>query len=297
MIACSWKHVLQVRMPVSRGLAILFAAVLTFISVPAASKGQALNCTGTSASGNPAAQEEIDKGVELYKNARYADAISHLQRATDLAPCMTKARSYLATAQAQDVVPALNTPENLKIAEQAIANFKLVLALDPHDVDSLKQVAGIYYSTKRLDEARDWQKKVLAEDPHDAEAAYTIGVIDWNQAHLNALNALEKVGLEDDGEGNAQAAPEVLALIKQQNADLVAEAIQYLAQALADRPNYDDAMAYINLVYRRKADIDYDNPGLRREDIETAKEWSRKAMLTRKDNQAQKLTQDDPSQP
>lgn len=259
--------------------------------------GQTLNCTGTTASENPAAQEEIDQGVELYKNARYAEAISHFQRATDLAPCMTDARSYLATAQAQEVIPALNTPENLKIAEQAIANFRLVLAQDPHDVNSLKQIAGIYYSTKRFDDARDWQKKVLAEDPHDPEAAYTIGVIDWNQAHMNALNTLENVRLEDDGEGNVQAAPEVLADIKRQNADLIAEAMQYLSQAIADRPDYDDAMSYMNLVYRRKADVDFENPALREQDIANAKEWMRKAMLTRKSNQLQRSKEDDPSQP
>lgn len=247
--------------------------------------------------GNPAAEEEIARGIELFKNARYADAISHFQRATDLAPCMTTARSYLATAQAQNVVPALDTPDNLKVAEQAIANFQLVLAENPHDVNGLKQVAGIYYNTKRLDQAREWQKKVLDEDPHDANAAYTIGVIDWTKAHMNALNALKNIGLQDDGEGNAQAGSEVLAIIKQQNTDLVAEAMEYLQQALADRPNHADAMAYMNLVYRRKADTDYDNPALRNEDIAMAKQWATKSMQTREENEKRNQAQSDQARP
>ena len=292
LFGVSWRvHLIdarQVRMSRSRFPWIALAALAIFTSVAELSLGQSPDCLGTTSSDNPASRNEIDQGVEAYKNARYAEAISHFDKATNLAPCLIMARVYLATAQAQNVVPGLNTPDNMKIAEEVIANFQLALAQSPHDVNSLKQVAAIYLSTKKLDEAREWQKKVLAEDPHDAEAAYSIGVIDWTKAHLNVLNALTAVALNDDGEGNTQVAPEVLAAIKQQNTDLIAEAMQYLAQAIADRPNYADATAYMNLVYRRKADTDYDNPMLRNEDILLAKEWGKKAMQTRKQDEERK---------
>ena len=277
-----------------RTLLVVAGSISVLASI---SPAQTLNCLGTSASDNPEARGEITQGVDAYRSARYSEAISHFERATNLAPCLTMARSYLATAQAQSVVPALNSPENLKIAEQAISNFQIVLAQNPHDVNSLKQVAGIYFSIKKLENAREWQKKVLAENPHDYEASYTIGVIDWTLAHQNVQKALSTVGLQDDGEGNTAAPPDVLDALKQQNTDLIAEAMQYLTQAIADHPNYDDAMAYLNLVYRRKADIDYDNLALRNGDIEQAREWRRKAMLTRKENEEQKLSQPDPSQP
>jgi len=51
------------------------------------------------------------------------------------------AKSYLATALAQNVVPGLNTEENMKTAQQAISIFQEVLAKDPSDINSLKQVA------------------------------------------------------------------------------------------------------------------------------------------------------------
>lgn len=274
-----------------RPLLTAFALLLTAGSLSA----QQLNCMGTSASDNPAARDEVIKGVEQYKNARYADAISHFERATNLAPCMTQARAYLATAEAQNVVPGLDTPENLKMAEMAIANFHLVLEQNPDDVNSLKQVAGIYFSTKKLDDAREWQKKVLAEDPHDPEAAYTIGVIDWTEAHANVLHALSAINLMDDGEGNTQALPEVHALLQQQNSGLIEEGLRYLTQAITDRPDYSDAMAYLNLIYRRKADIDYVNPVLREQDVAIAKEWSRKGMQARKQEEEKNLTE--PAQP
>ena len=103
--------------------------------------------------------------------------------------------------------------------------------------------------------------------------------------------------MQDDGVGNAKAAVDVLERIKQQNSALVEEALQYLSHAIDSHPNYDDAMAYLNLVYRRKADLDYDNPALRDEDVAKAQEWARKAMQTRKENEEEKNASPDSAQP
>jgi len=178
------------------------------------------------------ARDQLNKGVDAYKSARYEEAIGHFQKATELDPSLPMAKSYLATALAQNVVPGLDTPENLNTAQQAINIFQDVLSKDPADVNSLKQVAGIYFSIKKLDDAKVWQKKVLAVDPKDPEAAYTVGVIDWTQAHLNALHALVPEGVTDDGEGNVKAPKKVMEVLKQENAPLVDEALQYLNQAI-----------------------------------------------------------------
>ena len=231
-----------------------------------------------------AARDQLNKGVEAYKGARYEEAIDHFQKATQLDPSLPMAKTYLATALAQNVVPGMDTPENLKTAQQAISIFQEVLAKDPSDVNSLKQIAGIYYSIKKFDDAKLWQKKVLAVDPKDPEAAYTIGVIDWTLAHENALKELQGAGSNDDGEGNAKAPKKAMETIKTENASLVEEGLQYLNQAVANRANYDDAMAYLNLIYRRKADLDFGNDGARKDDVAKAEEWRTKAMGTRKAN-------------
>jgi tetratricopeptide (TPR) repeat protein len=235
-----------------------------------------------------AARDQLNKGVDAYKSARYEEAIGHFQKATQLDPTLPMAKSYLATALAQNVVPGLDTPDNMKNAQQAIGIFQEVLLKDPTDVNSLKQIAGIEFSIKKLDEAKAWQKKVLAVDPKDAEAAYTVGVIDWTQAHENALKVLLPAGINDDGEGNAKAPKNVMAPLKAQNAPLVDEGLRYLSQAVVNRANYDDAMAYLNLIYRRKADVDWGNEAARRDDIAKADEWRTKAMGTRKSNEEKK---------
>jgi len=235
-----------------------------------------------------AARDQLNKGVDAYKSARYEEAIGHFQKATELDPSLPMAKSYLATALAQNVVPGLDTPENLKTAQQAISMFQEVLAKDPKDVNSMKQIAGIYFSIKKFPEAKEWQKKVLEIDPKDPEAAYTIGVINWTLAHENALKALVPAGVNDDGEGNVKAPKKVMEELAQENKPLVDEGLQYLNQAVQNRPNYDDAMAYLNLIYRRKADVDYGNADAVKQDVASAKEWSAKAMGTRKENEAKK---------
>jgi tetratricopeptide (TPR) repeat protein len=228
------------------------------------------------------ARDQINRGVAAYKAAHYDEAIADFQKATELDPTSNIAHVYLATALAQNVVPGLDTPDNQKLAERAINLFKQVLDQNPHDVNSLKQVAGIYWSVKNFDEAKAWQLKVLAEEPNDPEAAYTIGVIDWTLAHQNTQAVLQPAGLQDDGVGNAKAPQSVLEKISQQNRALVDEGVQYLSQAIADRPNYSDAMSYLNLMYRRKADVDWDNDPARTDDLNRAEEWRQKAMQVRK---------------
>jgi tetratricopeptide (TPR) repeat protein len=235
-----------------------------------------------------AARDQLNKGVEAYKSQRYEEAIGHFQKATQLDPSLPMAKTYLATALAQNVVPGLDTPENIKNANQAISIFQEVLDKDPSDVNSLKQIGGIYYSIKKLDDAKAWQKKVLTVDPKDPEAAYWVGMIDFTEAHENVLKELGEAGATDDGAGNVKAPKKAMEAIKQENAQLVEEGLQYLNQAVANRANYDDAMAYLNLLYRRKADVDYGNDGARKDDVAKADEWRTKAMGTRKANEEKK---------
>jgi tetratricopeptide (TPR) repeat protein len=258
-------------------------ARITALAVAAA--GMVLSMGGCS---RLQARDQLNKGVESYKAARYEEAIGHFQKATELDPSLPMAKSYLATALAQNVVPGLTTPDNLKNAQQAISIFQDVLSKEPNDVNSLKQIAAIYFSIKNFDLAKEYQKKVLAVDPKDPEAAYTIGVIDWTLAHENTLKALASANMNDDGEGNTKAPKKVLQQIKEQNNDLVTEGLQYLNQALANRANYDDAMSYLNLTYRRKADVDYADPAAVKADVAAAKDWSSKAMGTRKANEEKK---------
>jgi tetratricopeptide (TPR) repeat protein len=244
------------------------------------------------------ARDQLNKGVDAYKSAQYEAAIDHFQRATQLDPTLAMAKTYLATALAQNVVPGLDTPNNIKTAQRAITIFQQVLAKNPSDVNSIKQIAGIYYNIasrsnptewqQNLDNAKEWQKKVLALDPKDPDAAYTIGVIDWTEAHQKLLDLLQPAGLNDNGEGNTKAPKKIMEQVKEQTAPLVEEGMKYLQQALANRPNYDDAMAYLNLMYRSQADVDFGDAKAVKADLAEADKWRTDSRNTRKENEAKK---------
>jgi tetratricopeptide (TPR) repeat protein len=237
------------------------------------------------------ARDQLNKGVQAYKSGKYEEAINHFQQAVNYDPTLPMARSYLATAYAQQVVPDLTTPDNMKNANLAIQNFQTVLQQDPKDVNSLKGIASIYFNIDKYDEAKEWQKKVLEVDPQDAEAAYTIGSIDWRLAYRNAVKALQAVGMQDDGQGNVKMPKKTCEELAQENTPLVNEGLEYLHKAVEIRPSYDDAMAYLQLTYRRKADLECGNDAARKEDMAQVDQWREKAMNTRKANEEKKNSQ------
>lgn len=233
-------------------------------------------------------RDQLVKGVQAFKNARYEEAVDHFQNAIRLDPTSDDAKLYLATAYSYQVVPNLDTPENLKIAQKAIDGFQQVLAKSPNDLTALKQIASIDRNIKKLDEAKEYEKRVIQLDPNDAEAHYTIGVVNWMQSYKNAITILAADGLTDDGNGNVKKSKGACQKLQTANNALVDNGLQYLNKAVDLNKNYDDAMQYLNLTYRRKADIECGNDGARKDDLAKADDWSQRAMGARKANEAEK---------
>ena len=159
---------------------------------------------------------------------------------------------------------------------------------EPNDLDALRQIASIQRNIKHFDEAKATEQKIISLAPNDAEANYTIGVIDWTQAYKNAVQILGEQNLQDDGNGNVKMNKATCAKIKAANQPLVDEAMKYLQRAVEINPNYDDAMQYLNLSYRRKADLECPNDAARKDDLAQADQWVQKAIGARKANEAAK---------
>ncbi len=235
------------------------------------------------------ARDQLNKGVQAYKGAKYEEAIDHFQQAVELDPSLPMTRLYLATAYAQQVVPNMTTPDNMKNAELAIDQYQQVLDKNSSDLTGLKGIAQIYFNIGQYEQAKEYQKKVIAVDPKDPEAYYTVGVIDWTLAYKNAIPVRKSLGLQDNGD--AIKDKKVCATLQLQNGPLIQEGLDYLMQSVQLRPSYDDAMAYINLLYRRKSDIECGDDAARLADIAQANDWATKSMGTRKANEAKKNSQ------
>ncbi len=220
------------------------------------------------------ARDQLNKGVNSYKNARYEEAIEHFKNAVADDPSLVNAQLYLATAYAQQYIPGADSPDNNRYAEQAIEEFKKVLASNPpkeQKIHSLKGIASLYYNMKKMDQARDYYQQVAQLDPNDPETYYSLGVIDWIETYQPRMDERAKLGLKPTDDPKGKDCTELLKVIKDKSEPKVQDGIQNLQKALTLRPDYDDAMAYLNLMYREEADLQCDNPDARKTDLKTSR--------------------------
>ena len=229
------------------------------------------------------ARDQLNKGVQAYRGANYEQAIEHFKNAVSLDGDLKVAKMYLATAYAQQYVPGVETPDNLRNAQQAIEEYKHVLEVDPKNVTSLKGIAFLYMQQKKFDEARDFYKKAIEADPNDPETYYSVGVIDWSQVYKDAADVKSKESLRVDDELKGKGSQKLCDQMRTKDGEIVDEGMKMLQTAIDKRQDYDDAMAYMNLLYRRKAaDMTCEDAQARADYVKTANDWSDKAMAARK---------------
>lgn len=244
--------------------------------------------TGATGCSKLKARDQLVKGVQEFKAGHYETAIGHFQQSIELDPSYTPAKTYLATAYSYQVQPNNNTPQNMATAQKALDGFNEVLAKDPNDLDALRQLASIHRNIMMFDQSRNDELKVIQLDPKDSEANYAVGVIDFQKADKNAVDILKANKITDDLKGNTKIPPKVCQDLAQRNSTLLNSAQQYLDRAVEINPNYDDAMSYLNLVWRRKADIECGNETARKADIAKADDYIQREMTARKANEAEK---------
>jgi tetratricopeptide (TPR) repeat protein len=234
------------------------------------------------------ARDQLNKGVTAYKNAKYEEAIDHFQQSVTLDPTLINAKMYLATAFAQQYIPGADTPDNNKMAEQAIEQYQKVLdapgTARDQKVNSAKGIAYLYLNMKKFDDAKKFYRMAGDLDPNDPEPYYSVGVIDWTACYQPRMEERAKLGLKPEENLNAKNKDQKKSCseLKTKNWPSITEGIDSLNKAIQLRPDYDDAMAYLNLMYREKADVECDDLSARQEDLKAADGWVDKTLATKK---------------
>jgi tetratricopeptide (TPR) repeat protein len=165
------------------------------------------------------------------------------------------------------------------MAEQAIEQYQGVLERDPKNINSVKGIAYLYLQMKKFEQAKEYYKKASALDPNDPEPYYSVAVIDWTQTYQPRMEERAKLGLKPE---EPLKDKKVCAALKEKNAANIQEGIDNLDKALKLRDDYDDAMAYMNLMYRERADVQCDDPAARAADLKEADGWVDRTMATKK---------------
>src|ERR1700726_376404 len=211
------------------------------------------------------ARDLLNKGVAAFKNGQSDAAIEDFKQAKEADPDLLNARLYLATAYASLYIPGAPSAENLARGQQAVAEFKEVLDKDPNNLSAIDgigsilfQMAGQPFDPKKFEESKSYHQRHIQIKPDDPEPYYWIGVIDWTLAFRgNGEMRLEynKNNIRKQVKEADPLPPAVRAEYAAKYGPLVDEGIADLQKAISLRPDYDDAMAYLGLLYRRKADM------------------------------------------
>jgi tetratricopeptide (TPR) repeat protein len=233
------------------------------------------------------ARDQLNKGVKSYKDNHYEEAINHFQKAVELDPNLINARMYLATAFVSQYIPGVDSPDNLQTAQQAIDEYKKVIDANPsrdQKVNSAKGIAYLFLNMKKWDDAKKYYRMASDLDPNDPEPYYSVGVIDWTACYQPRMEERAKLGLKPEEHLNASNKDQKKACedLKVKNGPAIQEGIDSLNKAIQLRPDYDDAMAYMNLMYRERADVECDDLAARTDDLKTADHWVDETLRVKK---------------
>jgi len=147
------------------------------------------------------ARDQLNKGVKSYKDNHYEQAIDHFQKAVNLDPALINARMYLATAYVSQYIPGVDSPDNLRTAQQAIDEYQKVIDANPsrdQKVNSAKGIAYLYLNEKKWDDAKKYYRMASELDPNDPEPYYSVGVIDWTACFQPRMEERAKLGMKPE---------------------------------------------------------------------------------------------------
>lgn len=226
------------------------------------------------------ARDHINSGTAAFKAGNFSAAADNFKTAVDLDPSIPNIRIYLATAYIQQYIPGTETEENKKYAQAAIDELNKTLSTDPKNVLATQYLANVFYQMKDFPKAQEWSRKVVELDPKDKGALYTLGVIPWIQfvAADREARIASKMRMEDPGP--IKDAKDKAAL-KEKYWQSLTDGIEYEKKALLVDPEYENAMAYMNLLIRYRADLD-DTKEEFVKDSKEADDWVQKSLETTK---------------
>jgi tetratricopeptide (TPR) repeat protein len=235
---------------------------------------------------NLKSRDEMNHGVQSYKNNKYADAVKHFKEAVRLDPTNQNAQLYLATSYMIQWVPGADSPDNKKNYDMAKSEFEKVLKNDPTNSLALASMASMAYNSASagtpeqkqaaLEEAKKWNQRRIEVDPKDAEAYYYLGVIGWAQAFTPIQTVRVEQKMKPDDPGPIKD-PKVRDELKAKYQQTINDSIEDLKKCLSIDKENEDAMSYMNLLLRKKADLE-DSPEASKADIAQAEDWSNKSL-------------------
>ncbi len=239
-------------------------------------------------------KQEIKKGNEFFKAGQYEPALASYQEALRLDPDEKKIYLNIGLAYMGEYQPGSKHPRDLEIAQKAIDYLEKFVQAFPKEKKAQKArefLVSMYLATDRFDDAIKFYQDMLASNPKDSKAMSSIAQMYFKKGDFDTAVVWLKKRLEVETNN-----PEVYYLIgvqawdrsynfpglaPEERAKIVEEGLQALTKAVEIKPDYFEAISYINLLYREKAKMETD-PAKKKEFTETADKFLAQALELRK---------------
>jgi tetratricopeptide (TPR) repeat protein len=234
---------------------------------------------------------EVKKGNEFFKAAQYQAALASYQVAMQLDPGQKKLYKNIGMTYMAMYQPGSKHPKDLEFANKAIENLKTYIAAFPEDRRAREFLVSMYLSTDKYDDAIAFYQDRLQADPRDTKAIQSLATmyfkkgdfdkgVEWLQkrAAMEPNNPEGYLMIGIQAWDRSYHYPDIDPAARAKIIDAGLEATQ---KALQLKPEYFDALTYINLLYREKAKVETD-PAKQQEDIATADKYREQALELRK---------------
>jgi len=238
-------------------------------------------------------QREMHEANGLYKAQKYEEAVGHYKKVIKVDPRYREAWLNMGYAYRALFHPGSTHPKDLGYATEGINAFQKYMEIDPESEQArqyflefctsaerhedaikffqqelqrkpdspqmMKSLAQLYAKKGDVDQALAWWHKWTVVEPRNPESWYTIGVACWERSYKNPTIANED------------------------RRKFIQEGMEALGKALEIKPDYFDALSYMNLIYRERAKLELTegNSAAAGQDYETADSYLKKALVVR----------------
>lgn len=205
---------------------------------------------------------------DLYTQEKYAEALKMYEKARKIDNSFPDLDRMVGYCNIGLYKPESDEPQNEKHADAAIRELQGYLKKRPADTVAREALINMFLNANRISQAIDYFRNYLDSHPADLDAVRSIATLYAKQGNFaESLNWYEKITLIDSKNPESQYVFGVVlyeTVAKNPPADpveklaLIEKGKTVLQKAIDMRPDYFEAMAYLNLLFRQQALVETD---------------------------------------
>jgi tetratricopeptide (TPR) repeat protein len=162
--------------------------------------------------------------------------------------------------------------------ETLVEMYQRRLKASPNDLGAINGLIQVSSRAGRWEETLSWTLRRAEVAPRDAEAQYAVGVLIWNRLFQEGGSG-PRASFDPRPEANQIPLPfDANDVVGAERVRLADQGITYLERALSIRPNYREAMSYLNLLHRQKSFAFFERPEAWQASMDQAEIWRKKAL-------------------